>query len=306
MNRPRPTVDIRLRTRVSDAELEEKVGKVLTDADYNLLPTSDCVVRKPDGKILLIYRRAIIPEELREQAWPILDEFKHSLTSNRGLASGTPRLPSASGKRSYAMNVPSSIIGSFEPTGPKQFCRVTAWTGRETEKFETLQPLLRFIGDRMKIDARERWAAQMEKVAETHPDWVIPGTPFTTVTINHTYPTGVHTDKGDLDAGISTLAVFREGEFSGGTLVFPEYRIGVSMQDRDLLLMDAHSFHGNTQFDPPVRRLMSGRLEEDPGFSRISVVAYFRTQMPSCGSAVDEASRRQILNEQRAAVAIGE
>lgn len=302
----RPTSDIRVRSQIGPDELAEKIGKVLTEDDFNVTPTRDCVVRKPNGQILCIYRRNVIPPALRDQALPILQTFKNAMTSNRGKASGTPRVDGP-GKRSYAMNVPSAIVGAFEAQGPKKFCRLTAWTGTETEEFRELWPLLEFIGGRMLTDAPDRYAAQMAEVAKTHPDWVIPGTPFTTVTINNTYPTGVHTDAGDLDAGISTLAVFRTGKpFRGGVLVFPEYRVGVEMQDGDLLLMDAHAFHGNTNFDPAVKRSMTGRLEEDPGFERISVVAYFRTKMTTCDSGADEAAKRRMLSEQRASIAVGD
>lgn len=305
MNRTRPTAEIRIRTRISDAEMDEKVGKILTPEDFNLVPTRDCIVYKPDGKLLLVYRRGLIPDELRETTWPILHELKDETTTNRGLASGTPRIQGP-GSRSYAKAVPSALLGAFEPQGPRRFCRLTAWTGRETEKFRILFPLLQFIGERMKVDAPQQWENQMYETSRTHPDWVIPGTPFTTITVNNTYPTGVHKDAGDLDSGISTIAVLRRGDYKGGILVFPEYRIGVDMQDGDLILMDAHSWHGNTDFDPPVHRSMTGTVEVDPGFERISVVSYFRTNMVKCQAAADEAERHRVQAAQRASAAVGE
>lgn len=302
----RPTVELRIRSQIPADELEEKVGKILTEADFNVMPVRDTIVRKPNGQILCIYRRGIIPPELRERALPILQSFKTATTTNRGAASGTPRVQGP-GTRSYAKAVPSAIVGAFEAQGPKKFCRLTAWTGRETEQFRELWPLLEFIGSRMLADSPDRYAAQMAEVAKTHPDWVIPGTPFSTVTINNTYPTGVHQDAGDLDSGISTLAVFRTGKpYTGGVLVFPEYRVGVEMQDGDLILMDAHSWHGNTEFNPPVQRSMTGKLVEDPGFERISVVSYFRTKMVTCDSGADEAEKRRVLTEHRASIAVGE
>jgi len=126
----------------------------------------------------------------------------------------------------------------------------------------------------------DRHAAQQAQVDATHPDWVVPGTPFTTITVNNTYPTGVHTDKGDLDAGFSNLTVVRRGSYSGGIFLFPAYRVGVDMADGDLLLMDAHEYHGNTPLE-----LASDDAE------RISVVAYYRTRMVECGNAEQEADR---------------
>lgn len=302
----RPTLELRIRNRISDEEMAEKVGKILSEDDFNVTPTRDCIIYKPDGQILAVYRKGIIPPELRESTWPILHELKSETTTNRGLASGTPRVDGP-GTRSYAMAVPSALLGGFEAQGPKQYCRLTAWTGRETEKYRLLWPLLQFIGGRMEVDAPARHKAQMAEVAKTHPDWIIPGTPFSTVTVNNSYPTGVHKDAGDLDAGISTLAVLRRGQFGGGVLVFPEYRVGVDMQDGDLILMDAHSFHGNTDFDPPIKRNMTGKIEgSEPGFERISIVSYLRTKIVTCESVADEGEKRRLLAEHRAAAAVGE
>jgi hypothetical protein len=136
----------------------------------------------------------------------------------------------------------------------------------------------------------DRYEAQMAEIDRTHPDWVVPGTPFTTITVNNTYPTGVHTDKGDLDAGFSTIAVLRRGSYTGGRFVFPEFRVAVDLQDGDLILMDAHQWHGNTALVCACgdKRTSSCRA---CGAERISVVSYFRTAMTSCGSEEEENQR---------------
>jgi hypothetical protein len=107
----------------------------------------------------------------------------------------------------------------------------------------------------------------------------------------NSYPTGIHTDKGDLDAGFSTLAVARRGDFTGGRLVFPKYRIGVDLQDGDLILMNAHELHGNTAIT-----CRCGKVLDRPcdvcGAERISVVSYFRSRLVSCGSMSEEEARR--------------
>lgn len=251
-------IELRLKSKISPAEMAEKVGKILTEDDYNLIAVRDVTVRKPDGSILLVYRKGAISEEIREQAWPVLQGLKKYVTSNRGMAGGTPRVSGASGKRTYGKPVASMIAGSFDPAGPKTYCRLTAWTAQEPDAWRELWPLLNVVGDKMREDVPDRYTAQMRECERTHPDWLIPGTPFTTVTVNNTYETGVHTDKGDLDEGISTIVCFREGAFNGGVLVFPEYRVAVDLQDRDLILMDAHEWHGNTAFDPPIPRKASG------------------------------------------------
>lgn len=299
-------IDIRLRARIGEAELDEKIGKVLTPLDFNLLLTGPTIVRKPNGRPLCIYRPSAIPPELRESTWPILSELKDSMTANRGLAAGSKRVAMASGKRTEARRIPSAIVGAFDPMGPRKYCRLTAWTGRETDKYKILWPLLRFIGDQLREHVPERWERQMAAVQATHPDWIIPDTPFTTVTVNNTYETGVHKDAGDLDEGFSTLAVLRRGEYRGGCLVFPEYRVAVDMQDGDLLLMDAHEWHGNTWLDPRPKRNHNGQLVEDPGYERISIVSYFRTKMVACEDADTEAGKAKVYAEGRNAALVGE
>jgi hypothetical protein len=106
----------------------------------------------------------------------------------------------------------------------------------------------------------------------------------------------VHTDKGDLDKGFSTIFTLRRGEYTGGRFVFPEYRVAVDMQDGDLILMDAHQWHGNTAI---VCRCGS-RLTQmcrTCDAERISVVSYMRTAMTSCGSEEEEIKKAQEFRE---------
>ena len=276
-------IDLRLRSKIDPAELEQKIGRICTDDDYNLLLTRDATVRKPDGTLLCIYRRRAFGAELLEASWPTLHRlrFEAKDTDNRGLAAGTPKVKMyGSGARGYTRKVDSHIVGAMERTRRRPFCRLTAWTGRETDKFRGLWPLFQAIGAEFERLVPDRWAAQMAQVQATAPEWVVPGTPFTTITVNNTYPTGVHTDKGDLQEGFSNLTVLRRGAYRGGIFLFPEYRVAVDMQDGDLLLMDAHEWHGNT------------RLELDSeDAERISIVAYYRTKMAECGTGAEETVR---------------
>lgn len=298
-------MEYRVRNQLSDAQMLEMEGKMLNPDDYSILITGPARVLLPDGRPLCVYRPKAIPESLKELSLPTLNRLRNTLTSNRGAASGTERVQGAS-KRSYARGVASSIIGSFDPAGAKRYCRLTAFTAQHREEWEGLQPLFQEIAANLERDVPERFANQMREARKTSPDWVIPGTPFTTVTVNHTYPTGVHRDKGDLDSGFSTLAVFRRGEYQGGQLCFPQYRIAVDMQDRDLLLMEAHAWHGNCQFVPEPKRLPGGQLDGDPGFERVSIVSYFRTRMVGCGSAADENEKARIWAETKMSALVGE
>ena len=272
-----PLVEIRLRSKISDEELEDKVGKILTDKDYNVLLTGATKVYKPDGKLLCIYLPQSIPQELRDLAYPVLHEIQGT-TDNRGLASGSKRVTREGSRYSRANSVKSSLIGYFERQGGRfPYCRTTAWTGSNAEKFREIFPLFKHLESEFKQYVPDRYARQKRRAEATEPEWVIGDMPWTTVTVNNTYPTGVHKDQGDLDEGFSNLAVLRKGDYAGGYLTFPRYRTAVNMQDGDLILMDAHEWHGNTQM----------RLDSEDA-ERISLVLYYRTNMITCGTAEEE------------------
>lgn len=290
-------IDLRLRSKVPEEELEEKKGKLLNDEDYNLLLTRAARIRKPDGRLLCAYLPGTLTSQM-QGAWPILTKVRMK-SDNRGLASGTKRI-NAGGTRTRAMPVMSGILGSLDPTPRRPYCRLNAYSREHLDKWEGLFPLLQEMAAQFAAQVPDRFSNQQAKAEGTHKDWMVPGTPFTTVTINNTYSTGVHTDKGDLDEGFSCLAVARSGNFVGGRLTFPEYRVAVDMQDGDLLLMDAHDWHGNTGIVCECGK----QLKEGPcdtcEAERISVVAYYRTEMTACGSKAAEDNKMHELAEAKA------
>jgi hypothetical protein len=274
-----PLVEIRVRTVIPDTELEKKIGKVITDKDYNVLLTGPAKVFKPNGELLCIYLPDSIPKKLKEQSYPILHEIKGK-TNNRGMASGSVRVgrTGGNGRNMDAHPVMSSVIGYFEKQGGRfPFCRTTAWTGQNADEFKSIFPLFKHIESEFKQYVPDRYARQKRRAEATNPQWVISDTPYSTITVNNTYPTGVHQDRGDLDEGFSNLCVLRRGKYKGGYLTFPKFRVSVDLQDGDLILMDAHEWHGNTQLNL-----------EDEKAERISLVLYYRTNMVACGTPEEE------------------
>lgn len=286
--------EIRLRSKLSDAALKERIGKILTADDVDILLKGPTIVREPDGQLLAKYLPGAFARDFIDSFYPTLHELRALQTHNRGMASGSLRVKDrADGTWFYPVTVASGIIGSFDPKPPEYYCRLTAWSGKEWDKYAGLFPLFGAISERFAAEVPDRWGAQMSFVKRTHPDWVIPGTAFSTITVNNSYPTGVHTDKGDLDEGFSTLAVLRRGDYSGGWLTFPEYRVAVDMQHGDLLLMNAHRWHGNTYMECNVcHQPISGvKFHDECGTERISVVSYLRTKITECASAEEEAAK---------------
>ena len=272
-------VEMRVRTRVPEAELKQKVGKIITEKDYNVLLTGPTKVSLPNGKPLIVYLPNALNGDQFDKTYNVLHKIRQA-TDNRKLASGAPSYQRQ--KRNRGKPVMSSLIGNVDPMGQTPYCRTTAWTGKHTEQFSECYPVFNMIADLFKRYVPERYANQMERAKATAPEWMVGSTPYTTMTVNNTYPTGVHKDAGDLDTGFSCLAVWRRGQYSGGHLTFPEYRISVDMKDGDLILMDAHEWHGNTELT-----LHSEDAE------RISLVLYYRTKMMACGTLEEEAEKER-------------
>ena len=287
-------MEYRVRSKVSKEELDSKIGKILTPKDYNILLTGATKVMLPNGEPLCVYLPSSISQESLDNSYDILHKIR-ATTSARGYASGSQSFVTKTGQHRYKP-IMSSIIGNVEPMGGGRFpfCRTTAWTGKYTQEFKQLYPLFGEIADLFKQHVPHRYNNQWQKTLQTEADWRIGNTPYTTMTVNNTYPTGVHTDKGDLEEGFSCLMGMRRGNYTGGQLVFPEYRIAVDMKEGDLILMDAHQWHGNVAIE---------RLSDDA--ERISLVLYYRTNMMFCGTMEEEAEKenyvrsRPLLNKNK-------
>lgn len=174
----------------------------------------------------------------------------------------------------------SGMIGYSDRSARWPYCRLNAFNLEEREKFQSALPLIQFISERFRAECPGRWAAQMAKVRETSPDFVIHKTAFTTVTVNKNWQTAVHKDKGDLRAGFGVMTAMCAGKFDGCYLTFPKFRVAVNLRSQDLILADVHEFHGNTPF-----------IGVEGAYERISLVLYFRARMTFCGSAAEELER---------------
>lgn len=288
-------IEARIRTRIHPDELEAKKGKIVTDGDYNLLVTGQAKIIGPDGQIAAVFLPGVLRADI-DEAWPILHKIR-MLTDNRGMASGTPREKRGDQKRTRTRNIYSATLGSVDPgpsstmtLGRSDACKQTSWTAQHPDEWLALHPLLRSIANAYELHVPDRFKVQQHWAAATDSAWVVPGTPFTTVTVNNSYSTGVHQDKGDLKEGFSTLTVARAGDWTGGILVLAELRVGVRMGHGDLLLFNPHLWHGNTAM---VCSHQEGAMARPcpEGCERVSLVAYYRTKVRECGCPEDELAK---------------
>lgn len=282
--------NLRVRSRLADDIISKHMlGRPVVSADWDVLLTGPARVDRPDGKPLCVYLPGSMKSWTQDaHIYSVLHSLKGLTTNNRGAAGGIPRIKRGEQRRSYAAQaVASTMIGVSEATSVYRYCRLTAWTGEHIPEWESLHPMLRDVAAHLAREVPARFNAQAHAASTARPEWVIKGTPFTTLTINNTYPTGVHTDAGDLPEGFSTLLCLRRGTYTGGQLCFPAYRVAVDMRDGDLLLMDAHDWHGNAAITCECGTNCI-RMCDSCGAERISVVTYFRSEVTHCGSPDDE------------------
>jgi hypothetical protein len=190
----------------------------------------------------------------------------------------------------YAMPVFSGVAGYFDRYPRIPYGRASAYTANNKEKFELAFPLLQKLAKAFSEYLPKRYGFQKSCADKIDPAFVIPGTPFTTLTVNKSFRTAAHLDAGDLHEGFSNLTVLTNGKrYSGGMLVLPEFRVAVNIQPSDLLLINNHGgIHGNT----PI-------VLEEEGAERYSLVCYFREKMLELGTKQYEDYRFDFIESRR-------
>lgn len=297
---------IHLQSALPDSVVDGYAGEFLSEShfDYDKLITGeDADVHKPDGSLLLRYRKDVLPRNVLVPAWSVLRHVE-TRSMNRGLAAGKSvnyqvdgrdakrasatrfnpvLLDGTMSKTMYANPSESGIIGYFDRSQRQPYCRMTAFNIDHHREFEIALPFIYAISEAFRQHYPERYKAQMDVVGKTEPYYIIRNTVFTTITVNRNFRTACHKDKGDLSAGFGVMSVLEAGSYSGCYLIFPKYRTAVDMRTGGLCLADVHEWHGNS---PLVGR--------EGGYERVSVVCYYRAKMIECGSPMEELERVQL------------
>lgn len=190
----------------------------------------------------------------------------------------------------YGTAVNSGIAGWFDRYPRIPYGRATSYTRDNFEKFQMAYPFLQNLSKGFKDLLPWRYNNQMKAAEKIDPRFLVPGTPFTTITVNKSFRTAAHYDAGDLNEGLSNLLVLsNNGNYDGCYLVAPEYRVAVNVRPGDLLLINNHEvMHGNT----PIKFF-------DEEAERISLVCYFREKMLDLGSKEYEDCRYDFVESRR-------
>jgi hypothetical protein len=225
----------------------------------------DTIIRKPDGEPLLIYLRRpkLVQKPLQE---------------------ALPALPLAA-RWSEKQQAKSGLIGFLDPTPQEPYFRVSAFTRDEPILWDMIQPLLWAMDDLLKAHLSDHRARQKAFWRMTNPDFRIPLTSFTTVTVNDKHQFKCHRHLNNLACGMGAMIVHRSGNFRGGYFMLPKWKVAVNMQCGDVVLFDGTDWHANSPF------------YADGDYERLSVVAYMRWKMIHAGSAAEELAKAMSLNK---------
>lgn len=110
---------------------------------------------------------------------------------------------------------------------------------------------------------------------------------FSTITINYSLRTSIHTDAQNYKDGLGVIIVCPDPEhphfgFKGGELLLPRYRIGFPMQYGDLLFFDSKEYHCNAELTGEPAEYKCGKKfwkNQEHRYNRISFVFYAREDL---------------------------
>jgi len=246
---------------------------------------------KPDETRGRVWMRSHVTKRYPEyHGWfdKWIDEIRHS-PKEQQILEATLVAEKWVSATNYAKSVFSGVAGWYDRYPRIPFGRATSYTRDNFDKFKMAFPFLQSLDRGFRELIPSRWSNQKAAADKLDPRFLVPETVFTTLTVNKTFQTAAHRDAGDLDEGLSNLLVVGSGEYTGGYLIFPEYRMAVDVRPGDLLLVNNHEIiHGNT---PIV-------LNHDKA-ERISLVVYFREPMLTLGSYEYEQTREHYVTFRR-------
>lgn len=275
----------------------------------HVIDNESVTVLKPNGQPLLIYVKDCIPRNICEDAFRVIKQVPiEGAGDNRGLAAGimvgkdddkinrshgavgqligkgtrykTLKKDGRLSTTSYAASVSSAVVGFYSRYPRINFCRMTVFTQDRWDLWLELLPYIQKASDVFKEYAPGPWQKQKDFVDKINTDFKIVDSVFTTLTLNRSFRTFLHKDKGDFESGLGVMSVLQGGTYTGAELIFPKYKTAIAMKTGGIALASVHDWHGNS----PMICAPSEGL-------RMSVVFYAREDMIRCGSMEEELQR---------------
>ena len=310
---------------IDDESMRKRDCQYFDSSHYHTIVTEDCdgYIQEPDGtqRLLFKLRKGVIAKNLCNQAVDSFSKFAKKLRDNRGTAAGPitkdkirnyvaeiishskhrakfRRLDGTISKTDIGSLSPSQIVGYFDKKdrnkkGPVKIpCRLTAFTRDNQDKWQAAIPFIQRVDQIFAELVPEHYARQKAR-AELTPKYVIPDTSFSTITVNYSWRTACHKDKGDYEDGFGNLVVCEDqhnpNDYKGCCFGFPQYGVCINVRGGDFLAANVHEWHCNTEFEPVQEEYISHepiknedtriRYRNSWNYSRLSFVFYLRHKM---------------------------
>jgi len=193
-------------------------------------------------------------------------------------------------KTTYASVVNSGIAGWYDRYPRIPYGRPTAYVRDNSEIFVKAYPYLQSLAKGFKELLPWRYNNQKLAAEKIDPRFVVPETPFTTITVNKNFRTAAHYDPANMENGFANLCVISKNDnYSGAYLVFPEIGYAVNIRPSDLLFVNNQAgLHGNTEL-----------VLHDDNAERVSMIAFLHEGMLELGSYEYEDTRRKFIDSRR-------
>lgn len=259
--------DIKFNTLVIQKYKKFNKQQIITSkSDWNII-NENYMIYDENNKLKAVFLKKIIPKELILIGREELQKYKAKTTLRLDSAGFSNYMTPKNGDpiRKMANPVNSAVVGFYERNNFYP-CRQTILYKKHKKSFNkrTIK-LIQHISNIFKKYCREQYNTQNDYIKKINPYMRLKGTVFTTLTVNQDFRTRSHYDKGDYSEGFSNLSVYNIGNFTGGELLFPEYKMGFNVQEGDLIFFDSHFFlHCNN----PIK-----------GTGRISLICYIREKI---------------------------
>jgi hypothetical protein len=225
-------------------------------------------VLKPNGATLFVLKRDVLPPDVCQAAYDNLLGLGGELRQTRRIT--------AIGEGSGGAGAREGVVGYVGSPA----CGPAAFAKQHPDKFAASLPFFRELDRVYRECAPEQYDFQ-RKVGAEYSEFLIPGTAFTTGTINSTVRTRLHADANNLAGGLGVYAALVGGDYDGGELVLPQFRVAVNFGSQDVLLCDSHVLHGNR----PLSSLGGP-------YQRLAVIAYFGEAVKNCRENAVKASAK--------------
>lgn len=249
--------------------------------DFVVFKDTIKVLDAENGKTLALLLKNVITDPDLIKAGRNLTTFKGK-SERRADASGERRIfkpKSGSTKDVYLGAQSPSVMLGYEASDNYHPCRMTALTRKHRKLFDNdTVKLVQHISNIFERNCPDEYDKQKGFIQECNKQMVIENSVFTSLTVNMTWRTSLHIDKGDFRSGLGNLCVFKYGDYTGGEIMLPNYKVAFDLQEGDVLFMDVHEPHCNNVLQ---------------GEGRLSLICYAREQIK--GRCAD-AEKEQIEN----------